>query len=176
MADSRAGGRTAVSESVSGDDRQLAAVDVEEGNPMTLRSFPDGFLWGVATAGHQNEGDNVNSDTWFLEQRDAVGVPEPSGKACNGWELWARTSTSSPASASTPTASRSSGRASSRARASSPTTRSTHYEAIVDRCLERGLAPVVTFNHFTAPHWFADARRLARPGGARRCSRATAAA
>ena len=30
-----------------------------------------------------------------------------------------------------------------------------HYEAIVDGCLDRGLAPVVTFNHFTAPHWFA---------------------
>ncbi|WP_203896663.1 family 1 glycosylhydrolase [Actinoplanes xinjiangensis] len=30
-----------------------------------------------------------------------------------------------------------------------------HYEAIVDHCLERDLAPVVTFNHFTTPHWFA---------------------
>ena len=30
-----------------------------------------------------------------------------------------------------------------------------HYEAMVDRCRELGLAPVVTFNHFTAPHWFA---------------------
>jgi beta-glucosidase len=26
---------------------------------------------------------------------------------------------------------------------------------MVDRCIERGLAPVVTFNHFTSPHWFA---------------------
>ena len=30
-----------------------------------------------------------------------------------------------------------------------------HYGAIVEGCRERGLAPVVTFNHFTAPHWFA---------------------
>jgi beta-glucosidase len=30
-----------------------------------------------------------------------------------------------------------------------------HYEAIADRALERGMAPVVTFNHFTSPHWFA---------------------
>ena len=30
-----------------------------------------------------------------------------------------------------------------------------HYEAIVDRCVDLGLAPVVTFNHFTSPHWFA---------------------
>ena len=31
-----------------------------------------------------------------------------------------------------------------------------HYEAIVDGCLARGLAPIVTFNHFTSPHWFAE--------------------
>lgn len=29
--------------------------------------FPRDFLWGVATSGHQTEGDNVDSDTWFLE-------------------------------------------------------------------------------------------------------------
>ena len=26
--------------------------------------FPDGFLWGAATAAHQIEGNNVNSDWW----------------------------------------------------------------------------------------------------------------
>ena len=31
-------------------------------------AFPDGFLWGAATAGHQVEGNNVNSDVWLLEQ------------------------------------------------------------------------------------------------------------
>jgi beta-glucosidase len=30
-----------------------------------------------------------------------------------------------------------------------------HYRAIVDYCLALGIAPVVTYNHFTAPHWFA---------------------
>ena len=29
-----------------------------------------------------------------------------------------------------------------------------HYRAIVDYC-RAGIAPVVTYNHFTAPHWFA---------------------
>jgi beta-glucosidase/6-phospho-beta-glucosidase/beta-galactosidase len=31
------------------------------------RAFPEGFVWGAATAGHQIEGNNVNSDFWFLE-------------------------------------------------------------------------------------------------------------
>ena len=29
--------------------------------------FPEGFLWGAATAPHQVEGSNVNSDMWELE-------------------------------------------------------------------------------------------------------------
>jgi beta-glucosidase len=30
-----------------------------------------------------------------------------------------------------------------------------HYKAIIDGCHARGLAPVVTFNHYTTPRWFA---------------------
>ena len=33
-----------------------------------MTAFPDGFLWGAATAGHQIEGNNVNSDWWAREQ------------------------------------------------------------------------------------------------------------
>jgi len=53
-----------------------------------LEQFPDGFLWGVASAGHQNEGGNVDSDTWFAEHVRPTVFREPSGRACNGWELW----------------------------------------------------------------------------------------
>ena len=31
------------------------------------RTFPDGFLWGAATAAHQVEGNNINNDWWKLE-------------------------------------------------------------------------------------------------------------
>ena len=34
---------------------------------LSRRSFPQGFLWGASTAGHQVEGNNVVSDNWFLE-------------------------------------------------------------------------------------------------------------
>ena len=55
---------------------------------MPAASFPADFLWGVATAGHQNEGDNVHSDTWFLENVTPSVFQDRSGKATNGWELW----------------------------------------------------------------------------------------
>lgn len=32
-----------------------------------MHTFPSGFLWGAATAAHQVEGNNVNSDLWVLE-------------------------------------------------------------------------------------------------------------
>ena len=50
--------------------------------------FPPGFRWGVATSGHQTEGGNTNSDTWFLEHVRPSVFREPSGRACNSYELW----------------------------------------------------------------------------------------
>jgi len=41
------------------------------------------FLWGSATAAHQIEGGNVNSDYWVLEHIPATYFKEPSGDACD---------------------------------------------------------------------------------------------
>jgi beta-glucosidase len=122
---------------------------------MPAASFPADFLWGVATAGHQNEGDNVHSDTWFLENVTPSVFQDRSGKATNGWELWE--SDLDLVAGMNLNAYRFSvewarvepveGEFSDEALA--------HYEAVVDGCLARGLAPIVTFNHFTSPHWFA---------------------
>lgn len=52
------------------------------------RTFPRGFRWGVATSGHQTEGGNTGSDTWFLEHVRPTVFREPSGLACNSYALW----------------------------------------------------------------------------------------
>ena len=118
-------------------------------------NFPTDFLWSVATAGHQNEGNNSNSDTWFLENVKPTVFKEPSGLADNGYELWS-TDLDLVAdmglnayrfSVEWARIEPEEGQFSEDAL--------DHYEAIIDGCIERGLAPVVTFNHFTAPHWFA---------------------
>lgn len=122
---------------------------------VTTRTFPSDFLWGVAHAGHQVEGDNSTSDTWFAERVTPTVFKEPSGRACNNWELWRED------------VDLAAGMGLNAYRFSVEWARVEpsegtfdeaaldHYEAIVDHCLEVGLAPVVTFNHFTSPHWFA---------------------
>src|SRR3569623_3017844 len=47
-----------------------------------------GFLWGVATSGHQTEGDNTTSDTWFAEHVTPTVFRERSGKACDSYARW----------------------------------------------------------------------------------------
>ena len=51
-------------------------------------SFPAGFLWGAATAGHQIEGNNVASDLWLLENIKPTVFAERSGDAIASFERW----------------------------------------------------------------------------------------
>ena len=48
--------------------------------------FPADFLWGSATAGHQIEGNNLHSQNYRHELE--AHFAEPSGSACNSWELY----------------------------------------------------------------------------------------
>lgn len=122
---------------------------------VNTRAFPDNFLWGVAGSGHQTEGDNVDSDTWFLENVTPTVFREPSAKACDSWNRWredvdlaaAMNLTAYRFSVEWARVEPTEGVFSDEAL--------DHYEAIVDVCLEHGMTPVVTLNHFTSPHWFA---------------------
>ncbi|HEX5094948.1 MAG TPA: family 1 glycosylhydrolase, partial [Acidimicrobiia bacterium] len=51
-------------------------------------SFPDGFLWGTATAAHQIEGANWNCDWWAFEHDPGSGCVEPSGDACDSFHRY----------------------------------------------------------------------------------------
>jgi len=117
--------------------------------------FPEGFLWGAATAAHQVEGNNVNSDVWALEHvADSVYV-EPSGDAANSFALWPTDLDlvrgmglnayrfSLEWARIEPVAGQFS------------VAMLDHYEAMIAGCRARGLTPLVTFNHFTTPRWFA---------------------
>ena len=50
-------------------------------------SFPDGFLWGTATAAHQVEGANDNNDWWDWERTPGhIKHGDTSAVACDWWK------------------------------------------------------------------------------------------
>lgn len=124
---------------------------------MQVRGTSQGspvFLWGAATAPHQVEGNNVNSDWWAREQ--LMPGMERSGDACDSYHRygedmrlladaglnayrfgieWARIE---PAPGKI-----------SRAELA-------HYRRMIDTAQELGLEPVITLQHFTVPLWFAQ--------------------
>lgn len=125
--------------------------------------FPKGFLWGVATAPYQVEGNNVASDLWGLEHQQPTVFAQPSGDACNSFGLW-RTDLDIVKGLGLnsyrfgvewariePEKGQFSG------------AMIDYYKGIVAGCHERGLAPLVTFNHFTAPVWFSAAGGWSNP-------------
>jgi beta-glucosidase len=118
-------------------------------------SFPRGFLWGAATAGHQVEGNNTASDLWLLENIKPTIFAEPSGDAVNAFELWPQDLDLVKALGLN------SYRFSLEWSRIEPEqgmfsiAMLDHYKAIIEGCRARGLTPLVTFNHFTSPRWFA---------------------
>lgn len=117
--------------------------------------FPDGFLWGAATAGHQVEGNNVNSDIWVAENVKPTPYTEPSGDAVNSFELWPRDLDLVKAiGLNTYRFSLEWSRIEPEPGQFSIAMLD-HYKAMIEGCRKRGLTPVVTFNHFSTPRWFA---------------------
>ena len=118
--------------------------------------FPEGFLWGAATAAHQVEGGNTNSDAWLLEHVDGTVYCEPSGDACDHYHRyrediaqlaslgfnayrfsieWARIEPEE---------------------GEFSLAQLDHYRRMLAACHEQGIKPVVTFHHFTSPRWIAS--------------------
>ncbi len=124
-------------------------------SPAPLR-FPDGFKWGAATAAHQIEGNNVNSDWWVREHTPGSGIAEPSGDACDSYHRY-REDMALLAEAGLNTYrfslewSRIEPESGFVSRAQLD-----HYRRMVATCHEFGLTPMVTLLHFTVPRWMAD--------------------
>ena len=124
-----------------------------------MEKFAPGFLIGAATAAHQVEGNNVNSDYWLQEHMPHSSFTEPSGDACDHYHRyeedirllaeaglnayrfsveWARIEPEE-------------GRFDEAGIA--------HYKDVIACCKKHGVEPVVTLMHFTSPAW------LIRKGG-----------
>jgi beta-glucosidase len=118
--------------------------------------FPSDFLFGAATAAHQIEGGNVNSDWWAFEHDPDSGVRDLSGDACDSWHRWGEDLDLAA----------SIGLNSYRfsvewARIEPPpgvfsNAALEHYRRVAEGCRIRGLIPAVTLHHFTLPRWMAE--------------------
>ncbi|MEU2349173.1 family 1 glycosylhydrolase [Modestobacter sp. NPDC049651] len=116
-------------------------------------SFPDGFLWGAATAAHQVEGGNVNNDHWELEHAPHSPFVEVSGDACDSWHRWGEDLDLVAGAGLTSYRfslewSRIEPEEGEFSRAALD-----HYRRMVDGCRDRGLTPIVTLVHMTQPRW-----------------------
>lgn len=121
---------------------------------VVVQRFPDGFLWGAATAGHQVEGGNVNSDVWAMEWSDPTFFREPSGDACDHYHRYAEdiallAGFGLRAYRFSVEWSRIEPEAGYVSRAELD-----HYRRVTAACHEHGITPVVTLSHFTVPRWF----------------------
>ncbi|WP_395336755.1 family 1 glycosylhydrolase [Novosphingobium sp. BL-8H] len=118
------------------------------------RKYSNDFLFGAATAGHQIEGNNTNSDIWFLENIKPTRFGTRSGDACDSYHRyeedisllksfgldtyrfsveWSRIEPS-PGQFSN--------------------AELDYYKRVIEACDKNGVRPVVTFNHFSCPQWF----------------------
>ncbi|OZG65026.1 glycoside hydrolase family 1 protein [Bifidobacterium eulemuris] len=118
--------------------------------------YPAGFLWGAATAAHQIEGNNINSDWWAREHAVPASVKEPSGDAVDSYHRfdedirlladaglrtyrfsveWARIEPAPGCFSNAELA---------------------HYRRMIEACVTAGVEPMVTLMHFTTPQWFAQ--------------------
>jgi beta-glucosidase len=142
-------------------------------------NFPAGFKWGTATAGHQIEGGNWNSDWWAWEHAPDTVCVEPSGDACDSWHRWPDdVALCAELGFGTYRFSIEWSRIEPEEGEFSPAALD-HYRRQAAALLEAGVEPVVTFNHFTLPRWVAAAGSWLDPGAperfARFCGRTAAA-
>jgi beta-glucosidase len=127
-----------------------------ENNQESTLVFPESFLWGTATAAHQIEGGNVNTDWWAFEHAEGTPVAEPSGDACDSWNRWERDlDLVADMGLSTYRFSIEWARIEPEAGEFSMAALD-HYKAVCQGARDRGIIPVVTFHHFTSPRWLAE--------------------
>jgi beta-glucosidase len=129
--------------------------------------FPEGFLWGTASAAHQVEGDNRNND-WseFERQPGRIANGDTSEVACDQYHRYREdfallrelNQNAHRLSVEWSRIEPSEGEFDSR--------QIRHYRDVLGELREQGIQPMVTLHHFTSPLWFTRKGGWAAPGSA----------
>ena len=141
------------------------------------KAFPDKFLWGCATAGHQVEGNNTSSDLWLMEHLPESIFKEPSGDACDHYHLYPQDiSMLADLGFNTYRFSLEWARIEPEEGFFSHAELE-HYRRMLAACHEHHLTPLLTYSHFSIPRWFAFKGGWENPAApdlyARFCEKAT---
>jgi beta-glucosidase len=126
-------------------------------------TFPAGFLWGTATAAHQIEGANTNSDWWRFEHTEGSGCRDSSGDACDSWHLWEKDLDLVAGFGLNSFRFSVEWARIEPARGEFSQAALDHYQRVIDGCHARSIVPIVTLHHFTLPQWVADAGGFEAP-------------
>ncbi|HEX6351084.1 MAG TPA: family 1 glycosylhydrolase, partial [Candidatus Dormibacteraeota bacterium] len=118
-------------------------------------NFPEGFLWGTATAAHQVEGGNRNNDWWLFEQEPGrIQDGDSSLVACDHYRRYRedfrllREMHNNAHRLSIEWS-----RVEPRPGEFDPK-QIRHYRDVLGELREQGMAPMLTLHHFTSPIWF----------------------
>lgn len=130
--------------------------------PITVEDldFPPGFMWGVATSGHQVDGNASCQWVTFENKKNWRGKQriEKSGVACDHWNRYKEDITL------IKDLGIGAYRFSIEWGKIEPTEgffdqdAINHYHDFIDCLLENNIVPVITLHHFTHPQWFEDKR------------------
>jgi beta-glucosidase len=129
--------------------------------------FPDGFLWGTASAAHQVEGDNKNCDWWEWEQQPGrITNGDSAAIACDHYHRYREDF------ALLREMKQNAHRLSIEWSRIEPTEgefdsrQIRHYRDVLGELREQGIEPMVTLHHFTSPLWFSRKGGWTVPGSA----------
>lgn len=118
-----------------------------------MSKFPKNFLLGAATAAHQVEGNNTNSDCWAQEQMPHSTYKERSGIACDHYNRYAEDiKLMKEAGLNAYRFSIEWARIQPEEGVFDDDVIN-HYRDVIHTCRENGVDPVVTLFHFSSPVW-----------------------
>ena len=137
-------------------------------NNTSILKMPDGFLWGVATAAHQNEGGNRNNQ-WaaWEEQPGRIHNGAKAGRATDWWNLETAAADFDRAAELGINSLRLSVEWSriEPEQGLFDQTALRKYAEMIGLLRARGIEPMVTLHHFTDPLWLTEIGRVGESQG-----------
>jgi beta-glucosidase len=144
----------------------MSELDLCATSSESFLRFPEDFLWGVSTAGHQVEGNNCNQwSDW--EQAGRIKSGDSCGRACDWWENAERDfDIARDLGLKALRLSLEWSRIEPEENCFDPQALQ-RYRQMLEGLHQRGIEPIICLHHFTHPRWFEKRGAFLRPDAPR---------